>query len=246
MAVTDFWKDKVKSIEQFLKDYPIEEFYKCQSLVSTMFFGDTGILKKEYAYLSKIDKWKNAIKNNDTFKKYLHDKSTSGSHIHAGYHLAQFEKYCNKKIEDMDVILEVGCGYGAMAKVCFQAGFKGTYILLDLPVMSKIQKHYLREYESNCHFVNELIRIPSAEIYNSLFISTWAASEMPVNYRDEIMDRSLEYSNILLAYQCFFENMNLEIYFNNFKNNNLQFKWHNMIIDVMDSNHRYLFGKKND
>lgn len=79
----------------------------------------------------------------DNFFKHI----LSNNLIHQAYHLQQWERTTGQRIENLKSIVEFGGGYGAMCLLCHELGFRGKYIIYDLPEFSLLQQYYL----SQCH-----------------------------------------------------------------------------------------------
>jgi hypothetical protein len=247
MKTTNPWTKHQDIVKRYIDENGYSNILREPTVKGTMFVGynETTIAEWEYIVQNKdYDfKWRNAIKD-DGFgnpERFPLNDKTSGNYIHCAYHLAKFEELHGVSVKDLNLIFEVGAGYGAMAKVCKQAGFNGTYVLMDLPIFSELQKNYLKT-NYNYEFIQDIKQLNDIEITKeSLFISTWAVSEMPEEYREGILIKATEFNNILLAYQSYFEGMDIYEYFDKWKEKYSQFVWINT--PCMDENHKYLFGR---
>jgi hypothetical protein len=68
---------------------------------------------------------------------------SSGNLIHQAYSLAQLTEIGDCRLENLSQIVEFGGGFGTMCKLVHQLGFKGRYIIFDLPECSALQEYYL-------------------------------------------------------------------------------------------------------
>ena len=69
----------------------------------------------------------------------------SGSfRIWQAFVLLELNNLGQKRVADFSVILEFGGGYGALCALAFSLGFRGTYIIFDLPEFRLLQTYYLR------------------------------------------------------------------------------------------------------
>jgi len=248
MNTTKPWTKHQGIVEAYIEKHGYDNFLREPTIKGTMFVGATSVTEEEYYQLVKNINWdscwKDAIIDNGTGnpERFPLYPVSSGNYIHCAYHLSQFEEYHKVAVKDLDFIMEIGCGYGAMAKVCYQAGFRGQYILFDLPVFSEIQREYLKEIPF-CNYISDIkellkVKIP---VEKTMFISTWAVSEMPTGYRNNLLNLTPVFKNILLAYQCEFEKMDINSYFNEWVKGMENHTWVN--IDTVDPNHKYLFGR---
>jgi hypothetical protein len=247
MSVTKPWENHQIAFGKYIESYGYDSFLREPTIKGTMFVGENDTTTEEFKRLVKNKDWDKkweyaiydaGIGNPERFSLYT---KSSGNYIHCAYHLATYEGTHGIDISDLDCIVEVGCGYGAMANVCRQAGFTGEYIMFDLPVFSELQSNYLSTCGVGGVYISDIKELLSTEIpQNSMFISTWAVSEMPNDYRDKILCLASKFNEVLLAYQSEFEGMDIYTYFENWKKNIETHTWEN--IPCVDTNHRYLFG----
>lgn len=148
---------------------------------------------------------------------------TSANNIHILYHLTKFLKETKTNAQNFNSVVEVGGGYGAMAKIFKQINKSSTYIIIDLPIFSYIQAVYLKTIfgDDKIHIVhgkdiyikkgyinlipldkNNLVEINKSIGDTSLFISTWALSESNLAMQNYIKEsRYFNSQYLLLAYQ---------------------------------------------
>lgn len=218
----------------------IEIEYLFLNNFSFSFLNYSVIKKTMFMYTHK--QWRNIQKTfiskyfgkNETFnilqeynlgKPLLNDMeyATSGNNIHHLYHLVKFFKETQVRSSDINTIVEIGGGYGNMAKIYKKINPNSTYIIIDIPVFSYIQSVYLKTiYGSEAvHFVHNneitiktglinIIPLDMKNIYQlkdiiqntDLFISTWALSESNKNMQDYVKDMDyFKAKYLLLAYQ---------------------------------------------
>ena len=107
---------------------------------------------------------------------------------HQVYHLLQLWQVAAICVDDLDmnVILEIGGGFGAMHAAVRSRGFSGAYWIHDFPEMMRFQKLYAAECACHrpvvCNTADELPRRPD------LAIAMWSMSEMPPESRKTITD----------------------------------------------------------
>jgi hypothetical protein len=68
---------------------------------------------------------------------------TSMRHL---YHIAQLRKYISSVSRLSMPIVEIGGGFGNLARMALQQGGSGSYYIIDHPVMNCIQYYYLTEF----------------------------------------------------------------------------------------------------
>jgi len=162
--------------------------------------------------------------------------NTSANLIHHNYSLARYEVATGKSLADMDYIVEFGGGYGSMCRALRQQGFHGSYFIFDLPEFSILQYHYLssvfgrHHIELNSPREKVLIQgqtylLSNEEAFVRLcgqlaggnklggFVATWSFSETPVAMRSRYSLGLKNFTNVLIAYQLTFNEVNNEEYF---------------------------------
>ena len=109
---------------------------------------------------------------------------TSGNLIHQAYHLMQWERRTKKRIENLDTILEFGGGYGSLALIARRLGFKGRYIIYDLPEFAALQEYYLSNVGvDNIEFWTEFDDVKDID----LFIGLYSLTEVEPDFRERFI-----------------------------------------------------------
>jgi len=154
----------------------------------------------------------------------------------------------HQEATDFDYIFEFGGGYGSMARLFQNLGFKGEYIIYDIPEFSSLQTLYLENIgfkvsnnigKRGISCISDMNKIPDFK-GKVLFVGTWSLSEAPVDLRDEIHHK-VNANSYLLAYQSSFDGVNNKEYFNKMKNEYNKLKWDEFKIKHIPNNY-YLFG----
>lgn len=153
---------------------------------------------------------------------------------HQVYHLYRWEQVTGLEIAELDSILEFGGGFGAMAQVCNRLGFKGDYLIYDLPEFSLLQQWYLSENEiSNVKWLDNIRR---ADV--NLVIASYSLSEVDLPFRD-IFFQEVESDSYLLLYSNKFEDYDNIAYFQAL---DLGLEWRHIKLDHMPPESWYSFG----
>lgn len=237
------------------------EFLRWDVVRKTMFVGNAEYINAELKYLKShrewATRWANAIhesKQGCPAPYYRYMKS-SGNLIHHAYHLALFEDKTGLRINELSCIFEFGGGYGSMCRLVHNLGFKGKYVIFDLPNFSNLQKYYLsslglhvmaegkHEAVNAIYCLDNLKDIGSIDISGdkSLFIATWSLSESPLYIREPLLPKIASCRSKLLAYQEIFGEVNNLNYFSSRPEFNSCPKLYNEEIKHLPGN-RYLFG----
>ena len=123
---------------------------------------------------------------------------TSSWTIKTAHHIMTFQNNIKLDIRNFDNIIEVGGGIGEFARIARGYGYKGTYQLFDLPEIQRFQKYYLELLDVD--FVTEPSQLTKRK-GRTLFVSTWALSEIPMSLRRQIVERVKHSDNYLIIYQ---------------------------------------------
>jgi hypothetical protein len=236
------------------------EFFKWKVIRDTMISNTD---KKEYIYLRSNPYWnlyKQAIKREAPVfysEPYFMDRSTNGNSVHHAYHIAKLMDNTGVDISKLPVVFEFGGGYGNMCRLFFNMGFKGKYVIFDLPIFSELQRYYLSslklpvskgnnvsmEKDGQISLISDMENILDAFCDRGLFIGTWSVSEAPLYLREKILNRIDKPDYFLLAYQHKFEEIDNVEFFRSFMGQRMNYKWDDFEIEHLKGNN-YLIGKK--
>jgi hypothetical protein len=199
------------------------QFLQWDVIRQTMFVGSPHFVKIELAFLKRMKdwntRWEKAIQEaaigSPLLTKYY--KKSSGNLIHHMYHLSQFEQKTGRAIDKFNTIVEFGGGYGSMCRACHNLGFKGRYIIFDLPHFSILQRFFLKalnlpvmqptdNFCNAVHCTSELNDVQNLigltnDSENRLFIATWSLSETPDQVRQSFTGFVQNFDAYLIAYQ---------------------------------------------
>lgn len=200
-------------------------------------------IDKELAMLKALPdwpRWERAIIETERGdpKPWAAHPATSGNMIHQACHIATWENVTGKRVLDLRGVFEFGGGYGCMARLFRNLGFKGEYQIYDLPIMGALQDYYL----DGLHIwttddMNDMYRFACPD----LFISMWALSETPMGVRDEVAPRAVRFANVLIAYQFGFEEVVNGEYFEGWQKEG---KWVTLPMEHMPPTSHYLIGER--
>jgi len=264
------WQSNMEKMEKYFVNKFSFNFLNNKVIKRTMFVNTSGLWKNTELDLIKsffgIEKTKNLLKENNIGRPLLNDRQfvTSGNSIHHLYHFAKFFKETGVQPEKIHNVVEVGGGYGNMARLFKKLNRSVTYTILDLPVFSYIQLVYLRTLFGNdgVNLVDkdnkeikqgkinilpldkELLAELGKSIQCDIFLSTWALSESNKKMQETIRNMTYFKSQyILLAYQ---KNNSDFSYAEDIKNIAANYKIiYNKEIEFIPENY-YLFAKKSN
>lgn len=146
----------------------------------------------------------------DNVKRKIGSLETANPNVFSAVHFFRYLELTGKSPMSYTRIVELGGGLGDMALFFRNMGYVGEYIIYDLPEITKLQNLATSSYE-----IITTNEIPK-ESENTLFISTWALSECPLELRKKVME-TLKPENWLIIYQKHFFELDNETYFGNWK-----------------------------
>jgi hypothetical protein len=209
--------------------------------------------------------WKKLLQEDnvgDPIRYFLYPKS-SGNRIRQVYHLKKFCDFSNIKIKEIKKVLEIGGGYGCMARIFTKLNSKIKYIIFDTFEVNLLQYYYLKLNKLDANIDNKKSKINLSSSLKdickddqnpqTLFIANWSLSEMPLKLRSRILKFTFKIPHILISFQDNFENINNLKYFQKIREKldkkgyktlvtGLQY-YNNAIFNT--NKHYYLFATKN-
>lgn len=209
-------------------------FLRWDVIRKSMFVGNADYISSELDLLRRQDdweqRWQPAIEESPIGrpKPYRGYPRSSGNLIHHAAHLARFEQATGVRVDDLGEVVEFGGGYGSMARLFAQLGFRGAYLIYDFPYFSALQHFYLRSLglqvcvdalecpragtqdahpnthpKISCLSDLSLLRegVEECEVEGPrLFLATWSLTEAPVAAREPIMQLLPQFDYFLIGY----------------------------------------------
>ncbi len=157
------WKSNTDKMEAYFRNGFSFNFLRNIVVQQTMFvhsYGRQRSIQKTLleSYFPK-EKLKSLLKETNVGAPMLNDAAyiSSGNSIHLLYHLAKFFTETKTAADAIHSVVEVGGGYGHMAKHFRNLNPEVTYTIIDIPIFSYIQYVYLRTIfgESNVHLLQK-------------------------------------------------------------------------------------------
>ena len=159
-------------------------------------------------------RWKPAIRECDAGRpfRYVDHPDSSEPLIQTAYALSQLELLGGRPITEWDTVIEFGGGFGSLCRLMHQLGFRGRYVIFDLPPFTLLQRYYLRSAgilaESDDRItltsdLTELQSIVSALPPDALstFVACWSLSETPLALRAQIRPLVERMRHYCIAFQ---------------------------------------------
>lgn len=195
----------------------LDKFTSWAVITATMFVGNANYIPEELEFIRHVrPEWiKPALEHPLCFGEVPSDimPNTAGNSIHQLYHLTKWSTQAkDTRMDKMNSILEIGGGYGELARIIHALGFKGSYTIFDLPEVHKLQHLYLSKHlPMDSQVIYEQDPAGLAPYYD-LIIGCFSLSEMPVELRDRIMFAASARS-IMFVFQPEFYGIDNDAYF---------------------------------
>lgn len=260
------WVNNMNRLSKLIMEDDPRGFLHWDVIQKAMFITNAMYVLMELSFLKKQSGWKNrwapAINEDRSGSPipYWYHRSSSGNLIHHAYHIAQFELQTGADVSNLAYVVECGGGYGSMCRLFRNLGFKGTYIIFDLPHFSALQKYYLqslgvRLYQGEngdremtvrlCSSIDEFKEIVGGAAVpdSSMLLATWSLSEMPLSLRAELTPLFENFDFLFFAYQSVFEEVDNVKYFGELDRKAPGFKWKTWEVEPLPT-HYYMAGKQ--
>lgn len=259
------WLNNMNRLRELVLNHDPRDFLRWDVVTDTMFVTFARYISTELKYLKRRPdwntRWRNVIKESSVGHPipYIFYPASSANLIHHAYHIAQFEEKTQVQVRELDFALEFGGGYGSMCRLFYNLGFRGRYVIFDLPLFSALQTYYLKTVglpvRSRTEFVKsrtgivclsdiqhlEAILEDRTEAKN-IFIATWSISESPVSTRETVLSLVSGFYSFLIAYQDRFGEVNNLDFFKKWKGTIRNVAFHSLRIEHIPGNN-YLFGR---
>ena len=230
--VNDSWQQNIDELKNHIQNDDVGRFLRWNVVQRTMVVLNPPYVAAELGALRASDLWESrwmpAIQEDACGAPvpYLSYPKSSGNLIHNAFHVQQFEKHTGTSVDELQTVIEFGGGYGSMCRLFHRLGFRGTYIIYDLPAFSALQRYFLRStgvldtHDQACsvHCLSDLTRLNDVMAErsgrkNSLFLATWSLSEAPLDVRASFEPHIRECDHHLIAYQRVFSGIDNVAYF---------------------------------
>lgn len=261
----DFWVQRRSQIRELVHRKDPRTFLRWEPIIETMYVGDAKNICQEFDHLRKSSNWSSRWRALTKASPAGHPRSSalfpgrSGNIIHHAYHLCRLEEETGVDIAELGLIVEIGGGYGNLGRMVYQLGFKGKYIIYDVPEFCALQDFYLQLtgvplYSSSSSQVSGVLTVSDSKSLLSYFsawskektafFATWSMSETSSGVRQELMPLLSMCDVVLIGYQERFCDVdNVEFFTNMRRTLSPSYKWSDNGISHLPGN-RYLFGVK--
>ena len=264
--ITKRWRLNIKKIRHLVKYKDPRAFLRWDVIRATMYPSKSEnylmFERKQLMTKSKwLNNWQSINKGGNIGKPEINSYPpilSDANSIHHAYQLIQVEDKLKISFKKLNFIFEVGGGYGNMCRLIHNLGFKGTYVIFDLPELSYLQTFYLKLLKFN---LNKIVLPTKNGIYcvsdfnnlkkllqniklkrEALFIATWSLSEVPIVLRNRIASLINGFNYYLITYQDSFDSIDNNEYFFKWRRMKKNVTWFNWEMKHISNNY-YLIGK---
>lgn len=203
------WLQNRKNFLERLKTDNLQNFMNWKECLDLFVVRNNPAIRTEFDSLD-LGYWKDILKESSTGTSVKASyASYSENLIHYAYHVSVFQNKYGKHLKDLSTIVEFGGGYGGLCKVIKDSGFKGKYVIYDLPELNLLQKYFLTK--EGC--MDNVILTSDYSVFDKnydLLIATWSLSETPLEMRDKVINSA---KNYLMAFQNSFSGIDNVSYF---------------------------------
>ena len=169
--------------------------------------------------------------------------------VHA-FHLLQLHNATRLNFDQLKLVIEFGGGYGSMCRLFRQLGFKGAYVIYDLPEFSYLQEFYLQglglpvarlidqDLKAGYNYlVTDTARLKQVSPKpgsSSLFVATFSLSESPDQLRQDILSLMQDCHYYLFAYQSKFDEVDNIAFFEEYAQKMSDVRWMHRVCDLFE------------
>jgi hypothetical protein len=184
--------------------------------------------------------------------------TSSANALHLAYHLCRFEEVTGIRADATTFVLEFGGGYGGLCRLVHRLGFRGRYVIFDLPELGALQRFYLGHVpipvgtraDGQPHAgvvtvsaLDDLARVLETRPPGSgLFIATWSLGETPLALRDQVFSLVTGFDAFLLGYTTRFADIDNRVAFERWQHGLPGLAWKELALPHLGKAEWHLFG----
>jgi len=256
----------MNTLRQLILNDDPREFLRWAPVKMMMFPTKVSFFTNELRYLRHLPdwqtRWRKAIRESHTGHPlpFLLWPKSSGNLIRHAYHVARFEQETGWSVTQANVVLDFGGGYGSMCRLFHNLGFRGKYVIFDLPLFSYLQEYYLKSLgmelapaptggpmHVTCTSDFDQLRTLFGSLntgHRTMFIATESISEIPIKQRERILRLIMDFDAFLLSYSDIYREADNASYFREWAGQfEGRMRWYGSPIKQMPG-FSYLFGTR--
>jgi len=203
-TVTDFWRKQMGKVAQQVRTETAASFLTWSDMVDQ---SELDIFHPMYEALRADVQWETRWKKltrkapGTSPHSYSRDSGASPNTVQHTYMLMRYERAAGTRLaDDIDVIIEFGGAHGNFCRMLYDDGFRGSYVILDLPHIREFQRAYLqlcgipvatepmlRDGTATLLVEKDIeALLPMLKGKRVAFVATWSLSEAPLELRNKL------------------------------------------------------------
>jgi hypothetical protein len=267
--VIDLWADLRREFRESLRADDPATFLHWPPVERTMVKRNHGRIQPELAHLRASSdwrrRWRPAVRETTLGRPRPLPRYpwSSVNVIYQAYHARRFEDVTGRSLAAMRTIVEFGGGYGRLCHLVHDLGFRGTYVIFDLPEVAILQRFYLRHFGIAVNDAREatwpasgvvtvvdiagltalLRRRPAGE---AAFVAIASLSEAPPPLRDVVLAEVSSFDAFLVFYAARHDVLDNRAYFARWRTALPDHEWADVEVPHLAKDVSYLFGHRRD
>ncbi len=258
------WASFARELKELVLTSDPRAFLRWKVIQNTMFMVNppyiAALLQELHSSEGWLTLWHDALKESPfgfPSPSPLLPESSGNLIVHA-FHLLQLHNATRLNFDQLKLVIEFGGGYGSMCRLFRQLGFKGAYVIYDLPEFSYLQEFYLQglglpvarlidqDLKAGYNYlVTDTARLKQVSPKpgsSSLFVATFSLSESPDQLRQDILSLMQDCHYYLFAYQSKFDEVDNIAFFEEYAQKMSDVRWMHRVCDLFEGH--YLLGKR--
>jgi hypothetical protein len=180
--------------------------------------------------------------------------ASSGNLVNHATHVHYAEPLLGRRLDSFRNIIEFGGGYGSWCRLAWRLGFRGRYVIFDLPEFSALQRYFLQSVgipiatngaTAGVRLISELSDLHTEAAGadgDCLFVGLWSISETSLGFRRQVLAELERVNYFLIGYQERFEDVDNLSFFKEWSTARRGIEWNEIGIARHPGN-RYLIGR---
>jgi hypothetical protein len=265
--VIDLWQRLLEALREELRTGDPADFLHWPAVEQTM------VIRRHRRVASALDhlrarpdwrrRWRSAVRETTLGRPRPLPRCpwSSANMIFQAYHLCRFEEATGRSLASMPVIVEFGGGYGRLCQLAHDLGFKGTYVIFDLPEVAVLQRFYLRHVgikvsesrEATWPASGVVTVVDAAELAALLrrrprgeaaFVAVGSLSEAPLALRETLLAEVESFDAFLIFYAAQHDALDNRAYFARWRARLTEHDWHDVETPHFGKSSWYLIGHR--
>lgn len=219
----NLWVGYLDNIEREYRECP-DDYLRCDTISRCLHPSSTMLVKGYWDNLKQhswfIDRMlivRDGKIGNPYAEFYQGLSPVTVGHMH---HFHTIQQRLDVSIEDneVDLVVDIGGGYGNMARIARKLGYVGRWVIVDFPIMLEIQAKYLSDHGiTDVEFAEANTGECFAQGGTSILIGCYSVSEMPMDDRQRLEKQYEHFEYLFFMHNDFHGGISNLVYFHNLK-----------------------------